>query len=397
MAKGTIYEYSGSFYVRYSAGMTLSQKSGKPRPIQKTHKLCEKNDKFYSTKAAAVKRKRDEFMLTVSPRQQPRGEDMSVATFWEQRYLPYCKEVLQLTGRPRKKPSTIRGYQQIWTQHLKSHFGNITLQEYEPDMGTQFLQTLTGSQGKTTLKHIKALGGSIFKRAKIERRIKANPWGDVEMPDDAIDSRGTPYYTWAEAEDIISALVDRVDCQLIMALACFLGLRPNEIAPLRWEDVDAEWIHIRRGYVRGKLDTPKTAESMRSVPLVDRVRVPLELWRQKSKNPTEGWMFPSEGTLPESRIVAPEMKHLAGGFSPLDLHNVISRVIGPALKAKGLTWKPLKAGRTGACTEVIERSNGNAALAQALLGHKDMATTTSIYKKKVSLPSLQNGMRLLEK
>ncbi len=397
MAKGTIYEYSGSFYVRYSAGMTLSQKSGKPRPIQKTHKLCEKNEKFYSTKAAAVKRKRDEFMLTVSPRQQPRGEDMSVATFWEQRYLPYCKEVLQLTGRPRKKPSTIRGYQQIWTQHLKSHFGNITLQEYEPDMGTQFLQTLTGSQGKTTLKHIKALGGSIFKRAKIERRIKANPWGDVEMPDDAIDSRGTPYYTWAEAEDIISALVDRVDCQLIMALACFLGLRPNEIAPLRWEDVDAEWIHIRRGYVRGKLDTPKTAESMRSVPLVDRVRVPLELWRQKSKNPTEGWMFPSEGTLPESRIVAPEMKHLAGGFSPLDLHNVISRVIGPALKAKGLTWKPLKAGRTGACTEVIERSNGNAALAQALLGHKDMATTTSIYKKKVSLPSLQNGMRLLEK
>src|SRR6266568_5867106 len=326
MAKGTIYEYSGSFYVRYSAGMTLSQKSGKPRPIQKTHKLCEKNEKFYSTKAAAVKRKRDEFMLTVSPRQQPRGEDMSVATFWEQRYLPYCKEVLQLTGRPRKKPSTIRGYQQIWTQHLKSHFGNITLQEYEPDMGTQFLQTLTGSQGKTTLKHIKALGGSIFKRAKIEGRIKANPWGDVEMPDDAIDSRGTPYYTWAEAEDIISALVDRVDCQLIMALACFLGLRPNEIAPLRWEDVDAEWIHIRRGYVRGKLDTPKTAESMRSVPLVDRVRVPLELWRQKSKNPTEGWMFPSEGTLPESRIVAPEMKHLAGGFSPLDLHNVISRV-----------------------------------------------------------------------
>ena len=61
-----------------------------------------------------------------------------------------------------------------------------------------------------------------------------------------------------------------------------------------------------------------------------------------------------------------------------------------------LAWKPLKAGRTGACTEVIERSNGNAALAQALLGHKDMATTTGIYKKQVSLPALQNGMKLLE-
>jgi hypothetical protein len=129
MAKGTIYEYSGSFYVRYSVGTTLSEKSGKLRPVQKTHRLCEKSDKFYSIKAAAVKRLRDEFMLTVTHRQQLSGEDMSVAAFWEQRYLPYCKEVLQLTGRPRKKPSTIRGYKQIWHQHLKSHFRNITLQE----------------------------------------------------------------------------------------------------------------------------------------------------------------------------------------------------------------------------------------------------------------------------
>jgi hypothetical protein len=54
VAKGTTYECSGSFYVRYAAGMTFSEKSGKPQPIQKTHKLCEKNAKSYSTKAAAV-------------------------------------------------------------------------------------------------------------------------------------------------------------------------------------------------------------------------------------------------------------------------------------------------------------------------------------------------------
>lgn len=396
MAQGTIYESSGSFYVRYSVGMTVS-KNGKPRPVQKSHRLCEKNDKYYSSKARAVKLLRDAFMITVNTRQAHAvREDMSIAAFWENRYLPYCKEILQLTGRPRKKPSTIRGYEQIWRQHLKSHFGSISLQEYEAHMGTQFLQSLTGTQGKATLKHIKALGGSIFKRAAIERRIRVSPWHDVAMPDDAIESARTPHYTWEEAENIIFALVDRIDCQLIMSLACFLALRPNEIAPLRWEDFDAEWLHIRRGYVRGKLDVPKTLESVRSVPLIDRVRVPLELWRQKSKNPSEGWLFPSEGTLPERRIVAPDLKYLAGGVSPLDLHNVISRVIIPILKEKKLTWKPLKAGRTGAITEVIERSNGNAALAQALAGHKDMATTTAIYKKQVSLPALQNGMRLLD-
>src|SRR5437773_1165660 len=124
-------------------------------PIQMSHRLCEKNDKHYSSKAREVKILRYAFMLTVNTRQAHAvAEDMTIAAFWEQRYLPYCKETLQLTGRPRKKPSTIRGYEQIWRQHLKSHFGNITLQEYEAHMGTQFLQSLTGTQGKATLKHI---------------------------------------------------------------------------------------------------------------------------------------------------------------------------------------------------------------------------------------------------
>jgi site-specific recombinase XerD len=40
--------------------------------------------------------------------------------------------------------------------------------------------------------------------------------------------------------------------------------------------------------------------------------------------------------------------------------------------------------------------NDNAALAQALLGHKEIATTTGIYKKQISLLALQNGMGLFE-
>jgi heme/copper-type cytochrome/quinol oxidase subunit 4 len=56
-----------------------------------------------------------------------------------------------------------------------------------------------------------------------------NPWHDVQLPDDAVESPSTLHYTIGEAENIVSALVDRADCQLIVALACFLGLRPGEI------------------------------------------------------------------------------------------------------------------------------------------------------------------------
>jgi integrase len=369
---GRIYEASKKFYVQYRVVVNGTR-------VQRSHFLCGKDDRHRSKSDRSVKLLRDEFMIGVNSQaaDQSPDRDMRVVDFWEKRYLPYCEEIVQLTGQPRKTPATVRGYKQIWNQHLKSHFGNLTLQEYEPSMGTQFLDSLTSRQRKTTLRHIKACATSLFKRAVNEQRIKVNPWHDVQMPDDAVDSAPTQHYTVEEAEDIISALVDRVDCQLVMALACFLGLRPGEIASLRWEDFDKENVHIRRSVVRGIVGTPKTQESIASLPLIDRVRVPLELWRRKSPD-TSGWVFPSVNN------------------TPIDLHNLIARVIRPALKAKELTWKSLYAGRRGAGTAIIARTNGNAAIGQALLRHKNMSTTLTFYKKHIPDAKLRAGMKLLE-
>lgn len=369
---GRIYEASGKFYVQYRVAV-----NGKR--VQRSFFLCEKDDRHRSKADRSVKLLRDEHMLEVNSQQaqQSPERDMRVVDFWEQIYLPYCEETLPLTGKPRKTPSTVRGYKQIWRQHLQSHFGNLTLQEYEPHMGTAFLDSLTGTQGKATLRHIKACATSLFKRAVNKQRIKVNPWHDVQMPDDAVDGAPTQHYTVEEAEDIISALVERVDCQLVMALACFLGLRPGEIAALRWEDVDEENIHIRRSVVRGIVGAPKTQESLASLPLMDRVRIPLKLWRQKSPD-TSGWIFPSANN------------------TPIDLHNLVARVIRPALDAKGLVWKGMYAGRRGAGTAIIALTNGNAAVGQALLRHKNMSTTLTFYKKQIPAADLRAGMKLLE-
>ena len=368
---GRIYEASGKFYVQYRI-----TENGKR--VQRSRFLCVKDDRHRSKSDRSVKLLRDEFMLTINSQQSEQPDrDMRVTDFWEQRYLPYCEEIVQLTGQPRKTPATVRGYKQIWRQHLKSHFGNLTLQEYAPHLGTAFLESLTGTQGKATLRHIKACATSLFKRAVNEQRIKVNPWHDVQMPDDAIESAPTQHYTMAEAEDIISALVGRVDCQLVMALACFLGLRPGEIAALRWEDFDGENVHIRRSVVRGIVGTPKTQESIASLPLIDRVRVPLELWRLQSPD-ASGWVFPSAHN------------------TPIDLHNLAARVIRPALASAGLVWKGLYAGRRGAGTAIIARTNGNAAVGQALLRHKNMSTTLTFYKKQIPDGDLRAGLKLLD-
>ena len=384
---GHVYEKHNAFHVRYYVTQIID---GKLKRVQKSKllvKLADLKNRRATVTSDEVMLLLREFMRDVNRSAPPSTDDVTIRDFWLHHYLPHCEEVLKVTGKPRLRPSTMRGYKQIWKQHLEPHFGKLTLRQYTADLASTFLDTMTGSHCSTTLKHIHALGSTIFKRALKEKRVAVNVWRAVEIPEDAVEPKDTKHYTRGQSEDIISALVAHVDCQLIMAIACFEGLRPGEIAALRWEDFDTGWIHIRRSVVGGNVDEPKTRASMDSVPLLDQVRVPLELWRRKCGNPTEGWLF-------ESR-----------NGTPVDLSNLAERVIIPHINGDRecvrceLTPKPLKAvkwagyypGRRGAATTVIEVT-GNPAIAQALLRHKDMATTTRVYKKAISKLKLQEGM-----
>jgi integrase len=324
--------------------------------------------------------------------------EMRVVDFWEQHYLPYIEAIVPLTGQPRRKASTTRGFRQIWNQHLRTHFATTCLKDYEPAMGKRFLRSLTATQGKTTLKHIKALAGSLFGYAVDEEFIKVNPWHDVKIPDDAIESAATAHYTLPEVETIVSSLVAHVDAQLVVTLACFLGLRPGEIAALKWEDFDDDTVSIRRSVVRGIVGTPKTPESLATLPLPVQVKIPLELWRRKSQSESVSEKTGREGYVFESK-----------NGTPVDLHNMISRVIIPHVnggrkcvvcdktpKASGAKWKSLYAGRRCAATAIIEENNGNLAIGQALLRHKSQITTATFYKKAVTPQALRNGMKMLE-
>ena len=363
---GHIFESaSGAFHVRY---YTTEIVDGQPKRVQRSHLLCHKDDKHYSTKCKAVKLLRDEFMRRVNV-SQANEQDMTVADFWEQRYLPFVQANM--------KASTVRGYLQIWNQHLKHHFADMTLQSYRTHVGSSFLLSLTKTQGRRTLNHIRSLASGIFTHAINEGRLESNPWHDVRILGKVKPPKGTEHYTLEEAENIISALVDHVDAQLVVALSFFVGLRPSEIAAVRWEDFDRASVNIRRAVVNGIVGTCKTLESVATLPLIDQVLVPLQLWRQKCGNPTEGWVFENKNG------------------KPMDLKDMIRRIIRPTLKTAGLEWKTLYAGRRGAGTLLIDLTNGNYAAAQELLRHKHMSTTLQFYKRQTE-SALTNGMKALQ-
>ncbi len=348
--KGYIYEVAGGFYVRYYA-------NGK----QPSHRLCSKDDKFYSRTCRAVRLLADEFMRTVNAGNIPGNvRDITVAEFWTETYLPFAEENL--------RHSTVYGYRHVWTQHLAGHFGTKTLREYRTSMGSIFLTALAKTLCRSTVQHVRSLASGIFSHALNLDLIEANPWHDVKILGRSIAPKDTDHYTLEEAENIISALVDHADCQAVLALACFAGLRPGEIQGLQWSDIEEDWIHIRRSIVRGKEGTPKTAGSIRSLPLIAPVKVALGLWR--SQCPEGDRLFPR------------------------DMKSLVKYVIAPTLRAKGVEWKGLYAGRRGAAT-ILTQLTGDALAAKELLGHSNLSVTTAKYVKQMP-EALLRGMKLLE-
>src|SRR5437660_1369151 len=310
--RGYIYEAFGAFHVRY---YTTEIVEGQTVRNQRSHRLCTKDRAtgHGSPSAKAVREACEEFMRSINQHHQNShrlGQDMMVVSFWESIYLPYCEKVLPLTGQPRLKASTLRGYKGIWEKHLRKHFGNITLQRYDPDSASLLLDSLTDTMNSTSLKHVRAVGSAIFKRAVKEKLLKINPWTRVPMPDDAIEPENTPHYTPEQAENMVTALIDHVDAQLVLTLACFLGLGPAEISGLQWGDIDKTSIHIRRNRMQGEVTTTKNKWRAASLPIIDHVRVPLELWRAKCEDTSDGgWLVP-------------------------DLHNLVGRVIKPHVQGK---------------------------------------------------------------
>lgn len=334
---GHVYEASGVFFVRYyqaynelppaERAKIAARCESKHRPLPTrvlvSRRLCAKDDKYYSRTCRTVKQLAADHMATVN-KQSAAVNDQTVAGFWEKIYLPFAQENL--------RHSTVHGYKQIWGQHLKEHFGDIAMKDYKTPMASVFLTTLARTLGRHTIQHIRSLASGIFTHAVNLGVIESNPWHDAKVLGKTKEPGETQHYTLEEAENIISALVEHVDCQLIVALAFFLGLRPGEIQGLRWEDIDENWIHIRRAVARNVVGETKTRSSVASLPLIAPVRIPLNLWRAKRDNPTEGWVFPN------------------GNNKPVDLRSVVERRIKPTLAANNIQWKTLYAGRRGAAT-----------------------------------------------
>src|SRR5208282_2946524 len=160
--RGYVYEAFNAFHVRY---YQTELHDGKPVRVRRSHRLCSKDRVHYSATAKAVQKLCADHMASVN-KDVMFGEDMLITDFWT-KYLHYCEHEYKGRGM---KPSTVRGFKQIWNQFLEEHFGKRTLQDYQADHARAFLASLKTTQCNSTLKHIRGLAGAMFSEA-IERGL----------------------------------------------------------------------------------------------------------------------------------------------------------------------------------------------------------------------------------
>ena len=86
---GHIYEASGAFFVRYYVSAIVD---GKATRVQRSYRLCDKDDKYHSRTCKAVKQKAAEHMETVNANAAP-VNDQTIAAFWERRTCPSRRRI----------------------------------------------------------------------------------------------------------------------------------------------------------------------------------------------------------------------------------------------------------------------------------------------------------------
>jgi integrase len=354
--RGSIWLRGASFYIRYY---------GHDRR-QRTEFLCKRDDKHHSKTCRPVKDLASKVMSRVNSGALAAAEIPTVAEFWDGTYLPFAEKNL--------RPSTVHSYKDLWDRHIKPHFGDARLTTYKSSDATAFLTSLSSKLGRNSVNHVRSLMSGIFSHACALGKAERNPMREAKVLGKPKATMPTQHYTLEETENIISALAGDAEAQSVMALSCFMGLRPSEIAGLDWSDVTESAIHIRRAFVRGIIGPTKTPESVASLPLVAPVKIPLALWHKQRGTPEDGWVFPNAQGL------------------PFHIREFTRQRIRPKLKAG--QWKGLYSGRRGAAT-ILVGLTGSLVPAQELLRHKSL-TTTAMFYKKTTASALADGLKLLE-
>jgi integrase len=331
----------------------------------------------------------NEHMAAVMKGIIPAERILTMNDFAEGVYLPWTKR--------HKRPSTNKGYQDIWEDHLKPLCGDFWLKDAKTYHVQRWLDQIgRASLSRNTLKHIKSVVSGMFTLAKQQNYFDGvNPAQGTATNPSAAEPEETYAYSLEEIQTILSLLPE--PAATTFAVAAFMGLRHGEIQGLLWENYQRGEMFVSRSIWNGRISDPKTRKGRAPVPVIRQLADRLEIHRLRAGNPVAGPIFANS----------------LG--NPLSLGSVVNRHILPALnrcetcgkaerghgadhpyKRDGRTpqWHGWHAARRGLGSNLYRLGVPDMVI-QRILRHANVSTTATYYIKTAA-DDVRKAMTTLE-
>lgn len=299
-----------------------------------------------------------------------------LGSFVDDVYLPHIES--------KRKPSTYRGYRQMWLRYLKPRCASSFMHDIEPRGIQQLLDAVALQDGLApqTMQHVKHFLGGVFTFAIAQGHLArgtVNPVAFCEIqavPD--FDGRA---YTLEEIALMLTVLPE--PSRTVVAFAAFTGLRAGEVRGLTWEayspggGTELGIVRVMHSVWRGRIGEPKNSRSKAPVPLIPQLETILERHRQACGNPASGPIF------------------MNGAGKGLDLDSLYRRQMREPLKTAEIEWEGWHGFRRGLATN-LERIGVRESIAAMILRHANDRVTRKHYIKPPTLEAIAAMRRLSE-
>ena len=239
----------------------------------------------------------------------------------------------------------------------------IDIEKYLKWLRTEYISPSTHKHvGDKSVKHNYCMLVSIFNFAVKQEYILKSPMDNVDCP--KLAKKKVNAFTLEQAQTLLARLSQcDLDFKTMMYVMITSGLRRGEMLGLQWQDIDFEngVASINRCVVSSRdkkahVDTPKTQESMRDVPLT---ATTLSLLAELKKDSISKWVFPT----PDGEPRQPE---------------AITHRVKRFMKINGLPdMSPHDLRHT--CATLLLQNGADIKSVQTILGHTDASTTLNFY------------------
>jgi integrase len=317
-----------------------------------------------------VKRLAAEFLRPMNQGLQSIGAATSFEEYLDAAYIPAVLPQLAKSTRLRSL-SVIKN-------HLRPQFAGMSFREITSLTVDRYFAGLGASGlGHESLDKVRDVLSSIMNAAMRHQLILKNPVEGVRLPHPRRGKRGKPWIT----PEQLALLLERMQepYATLVFVAMFTGLRPSELAGLRWRNVHLDAITIDERYCLGEWGSPKSEASNATIPVH-----PAVLERIHALKSTVVAVKAGRGTrhYPVVKSAGPEdlvFQAVAGG-GPIRKDNILTRHIKPVARAIGLDFVNWQVLRRSFATH-LKHTGADVKDAQGLMRHSRASTTLDVYQQ----------------